>query len=53
MPFYNKDDLLAALSAVVYAEENGFEVIPAEGYLETNHLLLRRFEVIRRKEDGH
>lgn len=53
MPFDDKNDLLAALSAAVYAEENGFEIIPAEGYLETDHLLLRRFEVKRRKGDEH
>ncbi len=53
MPFNDKDDLLSALSAVVYAEENGFEIIPKEGYLETNQMLLRRFEVIRRKRDEH
>ncbi len=53
MPFDNKNDLLAALSAAVYAEENGFEIIPAQGYLETDHLLLKRFEVKRRKEDEH
>ncbi|MCM1057854.1 MAG: DUF5716 family protein [Firmicutes bacterium] len=53
MPFQDKEDLLAALSSVVYAEENGFEVIPAEGYLETNRLLIRRFEVVRREEDEH
>ncbi len=53
MPFDDKDDLLAALSAAVYAEENGFEIIPAEGYLETDHLLLRRFEVKRRNGDEY
>lgn len=53
MPFQDKEDLLAALSSVVYAEENGFEVIPAEGYLETNRLLIKRFEVVRRKEDEY
>jgi len=53
MPFNDKDDLLAALSAVVYAEENGFEIVPKEGYLETDQMLLRRFEVIRRKRDEH
>lgn len=53
MPFRDKEDLLAALSSVVYAEENGFEIIPAKGYLETNRLLLRRFEVVRRNEDEH
>ncbi|MCM1136379.1 MAG: DUF5716 family protein [Clostridium sp.] len=53
MPFEDKDDLLAALSAAVYAEENGFEITPAEGYLETNRMLLKRFEIKRRNTDEH
>lgn len=53
MPFDDKNDMLAALSAVVYAEENGFKVIPAEGYLETNRMLLKRFVVRRGDEDEH
>lgn len=53
LPFDDKDDMLAALSAVVYAEENGFKVIPAEGYLETNRMILKRFEVRREDEDEY
>lgn len=53
LPLDDKQDLLAALSAAVYAEENGFEIIPAEGYLETNQMILKRFEVRRGKKNEH
>ncbi|MCI8401802.1 MAG: hypothetical protein HFI38_06875 [Lachnospiraceae bacterium] len=43
----SKRDLLCALSAVAYGEENGYEVEPEEGYLEVNQMLLRRFQIKR------
>lgn len=51
LPMNCKEDMLAALSAVAYGDENGFDIIPQEGYLETNEMLLRRFEIVRREEN--
>lgn len=45
LPIAKKADLLATLSAVAYAAENGFSIEAKDGYLETNGLLLRRFVV--------
>lgn len=53
LPMDCKEDMLAALSAAAYGDENGFDIIPQEGYLETNELLLRRFEIVRRDENEH
>ena len=39
---------MAVLSAVAYGSENGFTVIPGDGYVETNGMLLRRFSVRKR-----
>lgn len=47
LPLESKRDLLCALSAVAYGEENGFSVRPADGYTETNRMFLRRFEIVR------
>lgn len=53
LPMDCKEDMLAALSAVAYGDENGFDIIPQEGYLETNEMLLRRFEIVRREENEY
>lgn len=53
LPMNCKEDMLAALSAVAYGDENGFDIIPQEGYLETNEMLLRRFEIVRREENEY
>ncbi len=50
LPLDNKSELLAGLSAVAYGCENGFEVKRLEGYYESNHMLLRRFELIDRNK---
>ncbi|WP_432627176.1 Wadjet anti-phage system protein JetA family protein [Brotaphodocola sp.] len=47
LPLEKSEDLLCALSAVAYANENGYVVEPADGYVEADHLLLRRFEIRR------
>ena len=47
LPVTKKPDLLATLSAVAYASENGFSIEVRDGYLETNGLLLRRFTISR------
>ena len=47
LPLSDSEDLLCALSAVAYANENGYTVEPADGYVRADHLLLRRFEIRR------
>ncbi len=49
LPLQSKRDLLCALSAVAYCDENGYSVQLLDGYLETNQMLLRRFDIT--KED--
>ncbi len=49
LPLQSKRDLLCALSAVAYSNENGFTVRLSDGYLETDRMLLRRFDIT--KED--
>ena len=51
LPMSSKQELLSDISAVAYCEENGFEVIVEDGYLEAGDMLLRRFK-IRRKPHG-
>lgn len=46
VPLNSKEDLLMILSAVVYAEENGFKVEHESGYIETNHMILKRFRIL-------
>lgn len=53
LPMDCKEDMLAALSAVAYGDENGFDIVPQEGYLDTNEMLLRRFEIVRRVENEY
>ncbi len=48
LPLQNKGDLLCTLSAVAYSSDNGFDVEVSEGYLETNYMLLRKFDIQRR-----
>lgn len=47
LPMESKRDLLCALSAVAYGEENGYDVEPEDGYLEVNQMLLRRFWIVK------
>ncbi len=51
IPMDSKRDLLAALSAVAYGLENGYEIQTEEGYLEAEKMLIKRFKIERRKED--
>lgn len=53
LPMECKEDMLAALSAVAYGDENGFDIVPKEGYLDANEMLLRRFEIVRREQDEY
>lgn len=51
LPMSTKGDLLANLSAIAYAKENGFEVEVLDGYYEANNMLLRRFKVTQEEEE--
>ena len=53
LPLDCKEDMLAALSAVAYGDENGFDIIPQEGYLSANEMLLRRFNIVRREKNEY
>ncbi len=50
LPLLSKNDLLTSLSAVAYSEENGFDVTPLTGYIETNDMLIRNFEIRRSRK---
>ncbi len=50
LPLQSKRDLLCALSAVAYSNENGFTVQLLDGYLETNSMLLRRFDITKEEK---
>ena len=50
MPLSDKGELLASLSAVAYAGDNGFRVEPGDGYFETEHMILREFTLIRSED---
>lgn len=50
-PLESKRDLLSALSAVAYGEENGYSVRPMEGYRESGHMLMRRFAVVKEEKE--
>ena len=47
LPMQGKRDLLCALSAIAYSDENGYMVQLEDGYLQVNELLLRRFSISR------
>ena len=47
LPMESKRDLLSSLSAVAYGEENGYVISPMEGYMETNGMILRRFQITK------
>lgn len=51
LPLTSKRDLLAALSAVAYAGDNGFAVELQNGYYESNEMLLRRFEIVKENQE--
>ena len=46
VPLKTKEDLLMILSAVAYAEENGFKIEPEDGYFEAGNMLLRSFRIL-------
>ena len=53
LPLSSRNDLLMALSAVAYSEENGYEVEKQDGYFETESLLLHRFVITRKDGETH
>ena len=50
LPLHRKEDILANISAITYAKENGFEVEVQDGFYEANDMRLRRFKIT--KEDA-
>lgn len=46
VPLNTKEDLLMILSAVAYAEENGYKIEPQDGYFEVENLVLRSFRIL-------
>lgn len=46
VPLETKEDLLMILSAVAYAEENGFKIQIEEGYFEVGNMVLRSFKIL-------
>lgn len=50
LPMESKRDLLSSLSAVAYGQENGYVISTMEGYLETNGMILRRFQITKEDE---
>lgn len=47
LPLNSKNDMLANLSSVAYAKDNGFEIEVLDGYYEANNMILRRFKITR------
>jgi hypothetical protein len=45
VPLETKEDLLMILSAVAYAEENGFRVELEDGYFEIGNMILKSFRI--------
>lgn len=48
IPMESQDELLAAISAVAYGNENGYEIEVQDGYIESNEMILRRFVVTKK-----
>lgn len=47
LPMDSKRDLLCAMSAAAYGEENGYVIQLEDGYVETNNMILRKFEITK------
>ena len=45
MPLESKSDMLCAMSAIAYAKDNGYRVVPGEGYVETEKMILREVNI--------
>ena len=46
LPLDSRYDLLASLSSIAYAKDNGFQVELLDGYYETDNMILRRFKIV-------
>lgn len=46
VPLETKEDLLMILSAVAYAEENGYKVELEDGYYEVGEMILKSFRIV-------
>jgi len=49
LPLSTRSELLAAAASVVYAEENGYELVNQDGYVETDTILMKNFALRKRK----
>jgi hypothetical protein len=47
LPLNSKGDMLANLSSIAYARDNGFVVEILDGYYEVNDMILRRFRIAK------
>lgn len=47
-PLSSKNGVLAALASIAYSEENGFSVTQRQGYIETNGITIRDFEISKK-----
>ena len=47
LPLNSKNDMLASLSSIAYAKDNGFDIEVLDGYYEANDMILRRFKITR------
>jgi hypothetical protein len=50
LPLQSKRDLLCALSALAYSDENGYSVQLLDGYLDVHHMMLRRFCITKEEQ---
>lgn len=53
LPLNSKNDMLANLSSVAYAKDNGFEIEVLDGYYEANNMILRRFKITREEPNEY
>ena len=51
LPLNCRGDMLANLSSVAYARDNGFSVELLDGYYEANDMILRRFKIVREEKE--
>ncbi|MDD6481968.1 MAG: DUF5716 family protein [Lachnospiraceae bacterium] len=51
LPLNCRGDMLANLSSVAYARDNGFFVELLDGYYEANDMILRRFKIVREEKE--
>ena len=52
LPLHSQDDLLMSLSAVAYAQENGFSVQVEDDFTEKETMTVRSFTISRKGEQS-